>query len=126
MTARFDAAGAAVDPAAQGMTISLTAGSATIYARTLAPHAMTANRSLTMFAFHDPATTDVGRIRKLSVHRRKRTSTWITQLRVGNLDPGITPSATSVTATLTVGSSAFAGDLACTPNRKATVTTCVR
>jgi prophage DNA circulation protein len=87
---------------------------------------MTANRSRTMFAFHDSVTTDVGRIRKLSVHRRKRTSTWITQLRVANIDPGITPSATSATATLTVGSSAFAGDLACTPNRKATVTTCVR
>jgi hypothetical protein len=126
VTARFDAAGAAVDPAAQGMTISLTAGSTTIYARTLAPRAMTANRSRTMFAFHDSVTTDMGRIRKLSVHRRKRTSTWITQLRVANIDPGITPSATSATATLTVGSSAFAGDLACTPNRKATVTTCVR
>ena len=126
MTARFDAAGAAVDPAAQGMTISLTAGSTTIYARTLAPRAMTANGSRTMFAFHDPVTTDVGRIRKLSVHRRKRTATWITQLRVANLDPGITPSTTSATATLTVGSSAFAGDLACTSNRKATVTTCVR
>jgi hypothetical protein len=33
---------------------------------------------------------------------------------------------TGVTATLTVGTGALAGDLTCTPNRKATVTTCVR
>ena len=127
VTARFDAAGAAVDPAAQGMTISLTAGSATIYARTLAPRAMTANGSRTMFAFHDPVSHGRGAHPQAvrppaQAHRRRGSPSCASP----NLDPGITPSTTSATATLTVGSSAFAGDLACTPNRKATVTTCVR
>jgi len=126
VTARFDGTGASVDPAAQGMTITLAAASTTVYARTLAPGAMTANGTRTMFSFRDPVTAATARLGKLSVRKRKRTSTWITQLRASNLDPAVTPSVGTVTATLTFGTSAFSGDLTCTPNRKATVTTCVR
>jgi hypothetical protein len=108
------------------MTIALAAAGTTVYERVLAPGALTANRSRTAFSFRDPVTTDAGRLAKLVVHQRKRTSTWVTQLRVTNLDPAIAPDVASTTATLTVGTSAFAGDLTCTPNKKATVTTCVR
>ena len=88
---------------------------------------MKANRARTSFTFHDPASTGPAHIGKLSVRRRKRTSNWTTQLRVSDVDLGTTPpSVTSATATLTVGASAFAGDLQCTANRKTTVTTCVR
>jgi hypothetical protein len=127
VTARFDADGATVDPTAQGMTIDLAAGSTPLYSRTLAAGAMRTNRARTSFTFHDPASAGPGRIRRLSVHRHKRTSNWTTQLRVSDVDLGTTPpSVTATTATLTVGASAFAGDLQCTANRKASVTTCVR
>ena len=127
VTARFDADGAAVDPGAQGMTINLAAGSTPLYSRTLAAGAMKANRARTSFTFHDPASAGPGHIRRLSVRRHKRTSNWTTQLRVSDVDLATTPpSVTATTATLTVGGSAFAGDLQCTANRKASVTTCVR
>ncbi len=60
VTARFDADGAAIDPAAQGMTIDLAAGGTLLYSRTLAAGAMKANRARTSFTFHDPASTGPG------------------------------------------------------------------
>src|SRR5262249_21648135 len=114
VTARFDASGATIDPAARGMTITLAAGTSTD-ARTLAPGVMTANRARTMFKFHDPRAAGSGRIAKLSVQRRKGTSTWTTQLRVSDLDLGTTsPSVASASATLTFGTTVFTGDLTCT------------
>ena len=127
VTARFDAPGATVDPTAQGVTITLTTAGAIVYTRTLASGAMTANRAHTAFSFKDRSGSSPARVGNLSVKRRKGTSTWTAQLRVSNLDLSATPpSVAGVTATLTVGPSAFTGDLACTPNRKGTVTTCVR
>src|SRR5262249_24291762 len=103
------------------------AADSTVYSRALAPGALKANVTRTSFTFRDPRTAAPGRIQKLSVHRRKRTASWTTQLRVSDIALGATPPpVTSTAAPPTIRASAFTGDLTCTPNRKATVTTCVR
>jgi hypothetical protein len=87
---------------------------------------MTANGRRTTFRFRDPRTYGPGRISKLVIQRDGGTARRV-RLRVRVLDlASVSPGAPSATLRIGAGAATFAGELACTTNGSATVTTCRR
>jgi hypothetical protein len=125
VTTTFDA-GAPLDPVASGVTLAVDLGGTAVYARTIAPGQMTANGRRTTFRFRDPRTYGPGRISKLVIQRDGGTARRV-RLRVRVLDlASVSPGAPSATLRIGAGAATFAGELACTTNGSATVTTCRR
>lgn len=127
VAAEITAGAPMLDPAAQGLTLTLGAGGATFYTRTVAPGVMTTNELRTTFRFRDPSTVTAGRVTRLTVRRRRSSTTYAVRLRARDVDlTGVTPDVAALTLAISIGPLAFDGQLVCTPNRGATVTTCVR
>lgn len=116
---------ASFDPVATGVALSVQANGATVYARTLAPGEMTAKGRRPSFRFRDPASRGVGRIARLVIRRNGGTG-WTLRLKVKSADLEAASGATAATLRIGAATTTFAGDLVCTANRRATVTTCRR
>jgi hypothetical protein len=121
----FDAAGISVDPSTQPLVLSLAAGGTGVFTRTIPAGALTANARGTAFRFRDPRTAAGPRIVRLVV-RRVRGATFAVRLRLRVDLTGVSPATTSASLGVRVGAAQFAGGHACSANRRATVTTCVR
>jgi hypothetical protein len=124
-TTKFDP-GASFDPIASGLRLEVGLGEATVYVRTIAPGQMTTKGRRTTFRYRDPSAYGSGRIARLLV-RRDGGTMQLVRLRVRVLDLE-SAAMTSPSAVLRIeaGSAAFVGELACSANRSATVTTCRR
>jgi len=122
----FDA-GAEVNLAAQAVAVGLTTGGTTIYSRTLEPGSLVANATQSSFRFQDVPSVGVARVSRMVVHRLRSSTAYTMRLRVRGVNLGaLSPAVPAITLGASVGPAAFFGDHVCTPNRAATVTSCVR
>lgn len=122
---RAKLSGAGLDPAAQDVAVTLSAGAQTIYTRTFPAGTLQAGAQGTRFVFRDPRDVLAGRAKLRLARTRRRPNDYTARLAVRNLDfAGIDASVGPITLTLQIGGSVFRGDLPCTRNASATAARC--